>query len=99
MEGAELIVLVLAVTSLVALAVGVRRGVAGFGAAMGTTLEVIGATVIFFAANVALGGALVLAARRLTLVYASLYAVNDISLLIVSLLQALTITLWRVRRS
>ena len=89
---------VLGLTSLAILVlVARRRGVAGLGAALGTMLEVAGATVLLFLANVALGAVVVLVARRLTPFYGTLYAVNDISLLVVSLLQALTITLWRTR--
>jgi hypothetical protein len=99
MEAADLVVTVIATTSLVTLIVVVRGGVSGLRGAIGITLEVIGATVIFLAAHVALGAALVLAARWFTLFYAALYAVNDVTLLVVALLQALTITLWRVKRS
>ena len=58
-------------------------------------LETIGATVLLFAINLALGSLAVLLARRFTPFYASLYTVSDVSLLILSLLQALVLQAWR----
>jgi hypothetical protein len=59
-------------------------------------LETIGATVLLFAINVALGSAAVLLGRRFTPFYASLYLVSDVALLIVSLVQALVLQAWRI---
>ena len=90
--------LVLAMTVLATLVlVARRRGIAGLGAALGTVLEVTGATVLLFLANVAVGAVLVLVLRRFTPIYGTLYAVNDITVLIGSLLQALLVTGWRRR--
>lgn len=90
-----LILIVVAITSVVGVALGARGRIAGVRAAVGVVLEVVGATVLFFAANLVVGAALVLAARRLTPFYTTLYEVTDVALLILSLLQALTLTAWR----
>jgi hypothetical protein len=93
-----LLLTVVAFTSLVAAIVLVRGGVAGLGAAIGTVLEVIGATVLFFVVNLTAGVALVLVARSLSIFYTTLYEVTDVTVLILSLLQALTLTVWRQSR-
>jgi hypothetical protein len=67
----------------------------GLGRAGGIALETLGATVLLFAINLALGAAAVLLARRFTPFYASLYLMSDVSLLILSLLQALMLQAWR----
>jgi hypothetical protein len=77
-------------TSLLAI-VAIRRR--GLGTAVAVLLEVVGATVVLFFANVAAGGTLVLLARKIWF-YTTLYDVADISLLVISLLQAVTLTAW-----
>jgi len=92
---ALLVPLVIGMT-FVAGAVALKRGrAAGAGAALGLVLEVVGATVLFFAANVLVGAAVVLAARALTPFYPTLYEITDITLLIFSFGEALAITAWR----
>ena len=94
-----IVLLVVAITSLAALAILARGGVARLGAALGLVLEVIGATVVFLVANVMVGFVLVLAGRSLSLFYTTLYDVTDLGLPILSLVQALMITAWRMRAS
>jgi hypothetical protein len=91
-----LLLVAVAITSLAAVAALVRGGVAGLGAAIGAALEVIGATLVFFVANVTVGVAVVLVARSLSIFYTTLYEVADISLLVIALVQAITLTAWRL---
>jgi hypothetical protein len=90
-----LLSLIIAITSLVGVAIGWRGGVGGLAAAVGVVLETIGATVLFFAANLAVGATLVLAGRWYSYFYTTLYEVTDITLLVVSVIQALLVTIWR----
>lgn len=89
--------MVVGITSLLAMAILARGGLARLGAALGIVLEVIGATVVFFVANVTVGFALVLVARALSVFYTTLYDVTDLAVPILSFVQALTITAWRSR--
>ena len=84
---------VAAFTSIVAIGLLRARGVDGLLGALGVLCEAVGATVLFFVANVALGATFVLLARRLWF-YTTLYDVTDISLLLLSLFQALVTTTW-----
>src|SRR5262249_50071747 len=88
------LLVVTAITSVIAILVR-GRGLAGFGAALVAALEMVGATAVFFAANLVIGAVLVLGARRLTPIYHALYDVSALALLILSLLQALTVESWR----
>ena len=63
--------------------------------AAGKMLECIGVTVIFLVANLAAAMLMILADRVLTGGYVSLYLANDVVLLVLSLLQALTFQWWR----
>ena len=90
-----LLSLIVAITSIVGVAIGWRGGLAGLGTAVGVVLETIGATVLFFAANLAVGATLVLGGRWYSYFYTTLYEVTDITLLIASVIQALTVTIWR----
>ena len=58
-------------------------------------LECIGATLIFAVVNVALGTAIILALRSVTGTFVSVYVINDITWLGLSLLQGLTFRWWR----
>lgn len=94
-----LIVAIVAVTSIAALVAftrGQARPVRRLGRAVAVALETIGATVLLFALNTAIGAIVVLAGRRLTPIYLSLYDVSDVALLILSLFQALVFQAWRV---
>src|SRR2546427_6768678 len=66
-------------------------------AAVLETLECLGLVVIFFLANFAVGTALILGLRALTGRFISVYVVNDATLAILSLLQALVFHRWRAR--
>lgn len=89
------VVVVLLLTALLAILAGRRRGLVGLGRALITAIEAIGATTLFFVANLAIGVLLVLAVRLVTPFYLSLYEVTDVALLVLSLLQALTFEAWR----
>ena len=74
---------------------GLRR--ADVQGAVMETLECLGLVVIFFLANIAVGTALILGLRALTGRFISVYVVNDATLAILSLLQALVFHRWRAR--
>jgi hypothetical protein len=89
-----------AVTSLAAYLVGRRRlGLSPreLRPAAARLLECLGLTVLFLLANQALGIATIVAARAVTGGFVSLYLVDDVSLVLLSLLQALTFAWWRRR--
>src|SRR5688572_23542366 len=85
-----LLLVVVALTSALAFALGGRAGLSRLHAALVTLVEIVGATTLFRIANVLVGGALGLATRRLTSYYPPMYDVSDIVLLVLSLLQAVT---------
>ena len=89
------LLVVSALTSLLMTGVGRRWGLGRLGEALLSAVEVIGATTLFFAANLVIGGVLVLAVRRMTPFYLSLYEVTDVALLLVSLVQSLVFEGWR----
>jgi hypothetical protein len=90
-----LLSLVTAITSIAGVVIGWRGGLAGLATAVGVVLETIGATVLFFVANLTVGMALVLGGRWFSYFYTTLYEVTDVTLLVVSVIQALTVTIWR----
>ena len=67
-------------------------------AAIGEALECLGLAVIFLAGNLAVGVALVFGLRILTGRFISVYGLNDITLVMLSLLQALILQSWRRSR-
>lgn len=88
-------------TSLGGFLLGARAfGLSGRGlrAAVGKTLECVGLTLVFFLTNLVAGMAVVLLGRLLTRGFASLYLANDVTLLVLSLLQGLTFQWWRERQ-
>jgi hypothetical protein len=90
-----------AATSAAALSLGRRRGAGAPGAlraALLEGLECVGLTVVFFVANLALGALLTLVVRALTPLFVSLYLSADVSLLVLSALQALVFQRWRDAR-
>ena len=93
-----LLLAVAASTTAIAVALGRRRGVSRLGASTVVAIEIVGATTLFFTANLAIGVTVVLAIRRLTSYSTTLYDVTDASLLIFSLLQALVFETWRRSR-
>lgn len=74
---------------------GLRLPRRGLAPAAGRTLECVGLTLLFFGANLAVGVAVVLAARAVTRGFVSLYLADDVVLLPLSLLQALLFAWWR----
>lgn len=86
-----------AVTSFAACVVGTRwLGLprAGLLSAGARTLEVVGLLVVFLALNLGLGGAAILAWRGLTGHFVSLYILNDATLGVFALVQALIFHWW-----
>ena len=67
-------------------------------AALGAAAECLGAAVLFWALNVALGTAVALAVRGLGVGFISLYVNSDLSLAALSLGQALVWDAWRRTR-
>ena len=93
-----LLFVIVAVTSGFAVALAWPRGSGTFGKALLATVEVVGATALFFAANVAVGMSLVLGARRFTPYHPTLYEVSDVALLLFSLVQALVLQVFITQR-
>lgn len=102
MEALFLLSLV-AATSAAALHLAGRRGAAATPGALRAAaldaLEWVGLTAVFFAANLVLGALLTLVVRALTPLFVSLYLSGDVSLLVLSALQALVYERWRDRSS
>ena len=96
------LVLIVVLTSLGAYLVATRvtglRG-ADLHGAVTETLECLGLVVIFILANVAVGTVVILGVRALTGWFLSVYIVNDATLAILSVLQALVFHRWRARSS
>ena len=92
------LVLVVAITSLAGIALGTRwlgRSVAGLRAALGGLLECLGTIAVFTVLNFALAAALIVGLRSLTPWFASLYLLDDVGWIIVSLFQGIVWSLWR----
>ena len=85
-------------TSLAAYAIG-RRGLGlsrnNFRLAISGMLGSVGMTLVFFAVNLGMGMTIILLGRFLLREFVSLYLINDVALLILSLLQGLTFQWWR----
>jgi hypothetical protein len=73
---------------------GLRLSGSDLWAGLGRTCESIGLTLVFFALNLIVGLMIVYAARRLMGRFVTLYSLSDITLLVLSLLQALTFQAW-----
>jgi hypothetical protein len=67
----------------------------GLATAVRKTLESVGLTVVFLVVNVALGSSIVLATRPIAPEFSSVYVVDDVTLLVLSLLQGLLFQWWR----
>ncbi len=94
------LVLIVGLTSLAAYLAATRfagRRRADLQGALKETLECLGLVVIFFLVNFAVGTALILGLRSLTGQFISVYIVNDATLAVLSLLQALVFYRWRAR--
>jgi hypothetical protein len=98
---AYFIVVPLAVTSLLVAAWERRRQPrpgASLHAALLRAAEAVGLTVLFFLANVAAGALVTVLGRVLHVGFISIYLSTDITLLVMSLLQALVYQRWREAR-
>jgi hypothetical protein len=85
-------------TSLAAAGVGLWRGglsLRALPAAAGSALACLGLAAGCFVLNLLLGMGIALAARTLGSTFVSLYLANDVALLGLSLLQAITLQAWR----
>jgi hypothetical protein len=69
------------------------RGSGRLVTALTILLETVGATVLLLFANLLVAAVIVLISRRLWY-YASLYEAADIAFVVVSLVQAITLTAW-----
>jgi hypothetical protein len=89
--------LLVVLTSLAGYLIGVRSGRTrrGLRAALGRTLELAGLTVVFLVANLALGLAVVLTMRALSMPFVSVYLLDDIALVAVSSIQGVIFGWWR----
>jgi hypothetical protein len=74
---------------------GLRLSRSGLWSALGKACECVGLTLVFFLLNLAVGIFAILAVRSVSGRFVSMYIVSDITLLIVSLLQALIFQAWR----
>lgn len=92
------VLLLVGLTSLGAYAVGtrwLRLPPASLRQAGARALDCAGLTVIFLVANVTLGVALILGLRAVTGQFVSAYLINDASLAVLSLAQAVFFRWWR----
>jgi hypothetical protein len=91
------VLLPVALTSAAAALVLAGRPDAGraLAAAVGRALETVGFTLLFFLANLAAGALVTVAVRALGVAFISIYLTADITLLVLSLLQALLFQRWR----
>lgn len=90
------ILVVVALTSAAAAALLARgRARRGLGSAAGKALEAAGLVALFFVLNVALGFSLTLLMRAATGGFFSLYLNDDVSILVLSALQALVVQWWK----
>jgi hypothetical protein len=92
--------IVVALTSLAAYRVGTRRlGLrpTDLRHAGARAIESAGFTVLFLLANVAVGTIAILSIRHLTGYFITAYLISDITLVVLSVLQALCFQWWRMR--
>lgn len=99
--GSLLLVGIVALTSLgayllVRRRLGLRRD--RLPGAIAETLECIGLAIVFLAVNLAAGMGIILGLRALSGQFVSVYGLSDISLIGLSLLQALILQSWRRSR-
>jgi hypothetical protein len=92
--------LMLAVTTSLLAGFLVPEAVAGnrsLGRAVLAVLEMAGIAALFLAGNLVLGAAIVLAIRGASSVFVSIYMLNDVSLVALSILQGAVFFCWRRR--
>ena len=94
--GSVTIIALVAATSVLACLFGVRRGrrAGRLRSALAQATAVVGAGVLFFVTNALLGLLAILAIRAGTGHFISIYVLNDVSLLRVSLFQGLVFRAW-----
>jgi hypothetical protein len=95
--GELFLLLLVAVTSLGAYAIGrlaLGLSAPALGRALRQTLEVVGLTVVFLAANLGIGLAIVLALRALTTRFVSVYVLDDASLVVLAAVQGIVVSWW-----
>jgi hypothetical protein len=92
------LLLLVGTTSAAALLIGTRglhlpraRLAAGFQRA----LELLGVSVLFFVVNLVVGLAVILAVRALTKQFLSAYLLNDMGLMVLSVVQGIVFECWR----
>ena len=96
------LLVVAALTSAAACAFGIRRlGLRRdqLGSAVGGLCQLAGVALVFLAANVALGLAVVLVARSIFRVFVSVYVMDDVYLPLLSVIQAVLFESWRGLRA
>ena len=94
--------IVTAITSLGGIFLGTRwlgRSLAGLRAALGLLLECLGAVAVFTALNLGLAAGLIMGVRAFTPWFASLYLLDDVAWIAVSLLQGIAWSLWQSNRN
>ena len=92
------ILIMTGLTSIGAYIVGVkwlRLSHYGLWLALGKTCEAVGLTLVFFLLNLIVGISVVFVGRSFMGAFVSLYHLSDVTLLALSLLQALTFQAWR----
>jgi len=92
---AVFILTVVGLTSIAALLFFRRGQRRGLRAAAGKALESAGLAGVFFLLNLGVGLSLALALRRAPGAFVSLYVNDDVSILVLSVLQALVLQWWR----
>lgn len=74
---------------------GLRLSRSGLRAALCRMLECVGVTLVFFVVNLATGMIAILAARVLTRHVVSLYLADNLTVLVLSILQGIAFQWWR----
>jgi hypothetical protein len=94
--GSLTIIALVAGTSALAYLLGIRRrrSTGRLGVAVAQATAVVGAGVVFFVANALLGMMAILALRASTGQFISIYVLNDVSLVFLSLFQGLVFRAW-----
>ena len=93
----SLILISIVVVSTLAALVTFRSGFVprdGWRPALWTALGLIGASAVFFVLNLSIGVAAILLVRFFTPLFVSIYVLNDVTLVVLSLLQGLVFGVW-----
>jgi hypothetical protein len=73
---------------------GLRLPAAAVGAAAARTLECLGLAMVFVAANLAVGLAVILSFRAISGRHVSVYLLNDVTIVVLSVLQGMVFRWW-----